>query len=109
MKRLIAVTTLSAALILFAGCVRIRVHRTSDKPPIGDISTESSVTVAEGLIPTTPPIVLTERCSTHWETLTTDETTLQVVLRFITLNIYSPYTARVECAKPKPVVKQEWR
>ena len=89
-------------LLSMTGCARIAIHRTRIATPVEKLIEENYPIWAFGIVQTHRPLVLTQRCTHSWESFTSQVLPLQVALHMVTLNIYAPWTADLECAASKP-------
>ncbi len=91
--------------LIFSGCARFQIHRTSKPQPIAETHESVFHTVAFGFQPLSPPQSLQGMCKENWEEITTEVKFTRGLLHFITLNIYAPWNVTVACSPPKPKSK----
>ena len=101
----------AASVALASGCATIHVHRVSDPPmflkdkrkrPERNAGEWTYKNYLLGVESFSDPILLDRVCPYRWETVTTEVSAWQGILRVMTLNLYSPWTVRVSCGDAPP-------
>jgi len=93
--------------LALASCAEIRVHRVSQPVSVTGKTEIDQKILALGAFNLNPPIDLSAVCPHGWESVSTDTTVIQGLLHAITLNLYGPWRARIECSAPPPPPKSD--
>lgn len=107
MRFLAKLMLLVMVTVELSACARIQVRKSRMKEPIEQTLQLNFPMVLFGFVALDPPVVLKQRCPNGWSSITTEVKPLQTVFHALTLNLYAPWSAEIECLAPKPPPAEE--